>query len=590
MILRCLPPEVLAAELSEFEANGSAANEIGIPMHMILGQLPSGKVEIPFQELVPLFPVGYLQPTESIASYLPNIINLPLMDVVMRIPPDLLALRPDQKDVDASIINMADPFTEEILREQAETASRQSQANIIEESQAPQEEFVPRNQAETTKSAPLPKRSPTASVAMPSTSGRISSPAPIRPTSPLPPRSQETATYQRDTLPAEATAPVPPVPRHTGSIPAPPVPRHTTTIPSPPPPRHTTTLPSAFRRTGPVPMTSKATPSIPQVPASAAPATAEQTAAAVATGAPDAGADDLQRLAALAMTELGESSESPTESTPKSEPIRAPEPRIEKAAPAPVVAPFPAIHPRSIPSPEPPVVAEPRSEPLRAPVPSSTASLPPAQPKTQPAAQANASMAFNLNTCTAEDLIQNIPEFTPELAESIIQYRTKIGSFKRLEDLLDVPGITKDAYTNLTGEAPPANRIPLSLNELLGFPADQNISLKDVTERIACWPDVTGCVLSQNSGLSLVGTVPDGVSKSAIVAFAPRMFESINKSFSEVSGQETDALVIPSSGTSFHLFRNKDLYLIIMSRLPQMPERHMKVARYVLAALSIRRE
>jgi len=199
-------------------------------------------------------------------------------------------------------------------------------------------------------------------------------------------------------------------------------------------------------------------------------------------------------------------------------------------------------------------------------------------------------MAFNLNTCTAEDLIQNIPEFTPELAESIIQYRTKIGSFKRLEDLLDVPGITKDAYTNLTGEAPPANRIPLSLNELLGFPADQNISLKDVTERIACWPDVTGCVLSQNSGLSLVGTVPDGVSKSAIVAFAPRMFESINKSFSEVSGQETDALVIPSSGTSFHLFRNKDLYLIIMSRLPQMPERHMKVARYVLAALSIRRE
>ena len=94
-------------------------------------------------------------------------------------------------------------------------------------------------------------------------------------------------------------------------------------------------------------------------------------------------------------------------------------------------------------------------------------------------------MAFNLNTCTAEDLIQNIPEFTPELAESIIQYRTKIGSFKRLEDLLDVPGITKDAYTNLTGEAPPANRIPLSLNELLGFPADQNISLKDVTERIA---------------------------------------------------------------------------------------------------------
>ena len=199
-------------------------------------------------------------------------------------------------------------------------------------------------------------------------------------------------------------------------------------------------------------------------------------------------------------------------------------------------------------------------------------------------------MAFNLNTCTAEDLIQNIPEFTPELAESIIQYRTKIGSFKRLEDLLDVPGITKDAYTNLTGEAPPANRIPLSLNELLGFPADQNISLKDVTERIACWPDVTGCLLSQNNGLSLVGNAPPGLDKEAVVAFAPRMFEAINKSYSEVTGEETDVIIVPSSGTSFHLFRSRDLYLIIMTRLPLMPERHVKVAKMALTALSNRKD
>ncbi len=81
--------------------------------------------------------------------------------------------------------------------------------------------------------------------------------------------------------------------------------------------------------------------------------------------------------------------------------------------------------------------------------------------------------------------------------------------------------MTKAAYTNLTGEAPPENRIPLSLNELLGFPGEQHISLKDVTDRIACWPDVTGCVLSQSSGLSLVGTVPDGLDKAAVVAFAP---------------------------------------------------------------------
>ncbi len=187
-------------------------------------------------------------------------------------------------------------------------------------------------------------------------------------------------------------------------------------------------------------------------------------------------------------------------------------------------------------------------------------------------------------------MVQNIPGCFPELAESIIAHRTKIGSFKRLEDLLDVPGITKAAYTNLTGEAPPDNKIPLSLSELLGFSAEQHISLKDVTDRIGCWPDVTGCVLSQSSGLSLVGVVPDGLDMAAIVAFAPRMFDALNKSFSEITGTETDALILPTAGNSFHIFRNKDLYLIILSRLPQMPERHMKVARFVLAALSVRRD
>ena len=62
--------------------------------------------------------------------------------------------------------------------------------------------------------------------------------------------------------------------------------------------------------------------------------------------------------------------------------------------------------------------------------------------------RASAGVAFNLNTCTAEELVQNIEGCSSDLAHSIIEYRNKIGSFKRIEDLLDVPGITKAAYTN----------------------------------------------------------------------------------------------------------------------------------------------
>ena len=288
----------------------------------------------------------------------------------------------------------------------------------------------------------------------------------------------------------------------------------------------------------------------------------------------------MQRLAALAMAQLEETDApepapdiAPTQPVPKVEaaPEPPPEPPVAEE-PAPVVR-----------EPEPPAPTFQAPPPAPAPAP-----VAPPVPEPAPAPVTNSpSVALNLNSCAAEELF-HIPGCSPELAESIVQYRTKIGSFKKLEDLLDVPGMTKMTYSALTGEAPPDGNVPQSLADLLGYPADQHITLKDVTDRISCWPDVIGCVLSQSSGLSLVGSVPANMDKAAIVAFAPRMFEAVNKSFGEITGKETDELIIPTPRTSFHILRNKDLYLIILSRLPQMPDRHLKVARIVLAGLTVR--
>jgi DNA uptake protein ComE-like DNA-binding protein len=347
------------------------------------------------------------------------------------------------------------------------------------------------------------------------------------------------------------------------------------------------------------------TPPIPEEPA---PAPVEEPAAAVPASKPDPGSDELQRLAALAMAELGDQDEeesapaaaAPEPAQPEIEPEPAPEaPKLEepiRQQPPPTPAPevreapvvamsqpsaFQQIPRKGVTEPLPTLSALEAAERKSAP-------MPPVAPTPTPApGSASTAVAINLNNCGAEDLLQ-IVGCSRQLAESIVQHRTRIGSFKKLEDLYTVPGMTKEAYMNLTGEAPPENAISHTLNEFLGFPPEQNVSLKDVTDRISCWPDVTGCVLSQSSGLSLVGTVPASLDKAALVAFAPRMFESINKSFHEIAGRETDELIIPTSGTSFHILRNKDLYLIILSRLPQMPDRHMKVARLVLSELSVR--
>jgi competence ComEA-like helix-hairpin-helix protein len=733
MILRCMPPETLSGDVSDFEKTGAAGTEVGLPMNTILGQLPSGKVEMTVGEIIPHLPPGYLQPAAALTHYQSTIVSLPLMDVVMRIPPDLLTLRPDQKDVDAAVINMADPFTEEILREQAEAARRQTGANIIEESQAPHEEFVPSQAiksvapprrpiveplapsrtAATTLAAPgipaakpmppglAPQRSfggpplPPAATdpALPPPTARTPTgqiPTPVRMTAPLPPR-------QAERPPAAAPAPVPPVPRHTGPIPA------------PPPPRHTTSLPTVSRRTGTLSSLSQSltgaaraaaaaavasgaasfivdkveakveTPS--EVPAGEKPA-ADGAAPVITPGEPDAAQDDLQRLAALAMAQMGEEASDepaarpPTEEasaspapaatisssaeeaesfippSPAAAAVPEPEPApdsfisapaseeataaveepapmpapsaavpVEEPAPQPIEAPAsePITHseePIRVPEPEASAVApappEPApiahsEEPIRAPAPEAPA-VAPAPPEPAPITHSeepirapapepvheaevpSAAVAFNLNTCTADDLVRHITDCSPALAAAIIAHRETIGSFAHIEELLTVPGMTREAYTNLTGEAPPEAKAQHTINDLLGFPAHQNLSLKDITERIACWPDVTGCLLSQSSGLSLVGEAPPGFDKAAVVAFAPRMFETLNKSYAEITGEETDILIIPTAGTSFHLFRSKDLYLIIMSRLPLMPERHVKVARFVVTALSNRKD
>jgi hypothetical protein len=664
MILRSLPPEVLAADLSEFEASGAAATEIGLPMNLILGQLPSGKVEIPLSELVPHFPPGYLQPTQSIASYLPNLINLPLMDVVMRIPPDLLALRPDQKDIDSSVINMADPFTEEILREQAEAARRQApETNIIDESQvSPAEEFVPRDRASS--GGFIPPLRPTAAEPMVPTPPASVPPTPAATPAPVAQRAEAHPVFSTPPRPRTASIPPPPAPPRTASAapPPPPGPRSDSFIQPPPAPipsspnlrpvsaiparpqaavtspvalpqqpstpalgspaslptpalaRPTTSLPMPPR---PVPQPQTPQPplrptvSLPQVSASGLPRPAaepepvpvptaelettstppETPVSEVKPGEPDAAAAELQRLAALAMAQ---------EETPAVEPEEIPAPSLSEQVTA--VVPNPSA---VLPSPAPTESSSfllPTTQPSRpfgsksitAPMPTPPAEPAPASavpPELEPAAtpagdDAEPSVALNLNSCTAEELLQ-IPGCDRTLAGSIIAHRSKIGSFKKLEDLLEVPGMNGAAYRALTGEAPP-QAVTQSVAELLGFPADQKLTLKDVTERIGHWPDVTGCVLSQKTGLHLVGHVPAGYDRAAIVAFAPRIFESVNKSFGEITNKETDELIIPTTGTSFHIFRNHDLYLIILCRLPQMPDRHAKIARLVLAGLGLR--
>jgi len=65
-----------------------------------------------------------------------------------------------------------------------------------------------------------------------------------------------------------------------------------------------------------------------------------------------------------------------------------------------------------------------------------------------PAAKASASGPLNLNTATVAQL-ETLPGIGKSTAERILEYREKIGGFKKIEDLMNVRGIGEKSFLKL---------------------------------------------------------------------------------------------------------------------------------------------
>ena len=59
-------------------------------------------------------------------------------------------------------------------------------------------------------------------------------------------------------------------------------------------------------------------------------------------------------------------------------------------------------------------------------------------------------LVLNLNTATLKDL-ETLPGVGPVLARRIVEFRKKKGGFKRLEELLVIPGISEKKWKAIRG-------------------------------------------------------------------------------------------------------------------------------------------
>jgi competence ComEA-like helix-hairpin-helix protein len=51
--------------------------------------------------------------------------------------------------------------------------------------------------------------------------------------------------------------------------------------------------------------------------------------------------------------------------------------------------------------------------------------------------------SVNINKATAEELVKNVPQMTPELAKNIVKYRKDNGDYQQKEELLQVKGMDR---------------------------------------------------------------------------------------------------------------------------------------------------
>jgi competence protein ComEA len=73
---------------------------------------------------------------------------------------------------------------------------------------------------------------------------------------------------------------------------------------------------------------------------------------------------------------------------------------------------------------------------------------PSAQAPAAPKPAASESAPINLNTATAAQL-EALPGVGPAMAQRILEYRQKIGGFKKAEELMNVRGIGERAFLKL---------------------------------------------------------------------------------------------------------------------------------------------
>jgi len=163
----------------------------------------------------------------------------------------------------------------------------------------------------------------------------------------------------------------------------------------------------------------------------------------------------------------------------------------------------------------------------------------------------------NLNNCTVADLAR-IEGIGPNLAQQIIEFRNTRGGFKSLDDLREVPGITRKLLRTLAGPS------RSGLNRLLGVEHNEELTLQEVVRLTSQLKGVAGCILAMSDGVFLTGQLPPHLDQETISVFAPQLFRKVGRYMKELRAGEVTRLSVFTDQQPISIFRAHDIFLIVI--------------------------
>ncbi|MFZ5806806.1 MAG: helix-hairpin-helix domain-containing protein [Verrucomicrobiota bacterium] len=584
IVINSIPTLLLALPADTILSGPHGNKTVSIPLTAIVGMLPTGKVEFTLKDFSAYVPAEIFKSLEQNGD---EVFQLPLSEILKRVPPEMLAKRPDQKPVDEKVAQIPEPFSLDALKAVAEAPAKEA-TPVVETPTPPPVMEIP--------AIPVIEPSIPTSVA----EEPIVPPAEILPT--------PAATIEE---PLVVPPVVPPTPAQVEdfAIPAA-IPTPVTETPvadSPDLASLITDIIPPAEKTEPAPVTpafdvTALKAEIPPLDIPKEPTPVKQGAGMDDLLASVASIPDLAEVTKASapveekLPEVIPATTAPAESDFSSfakaiEEMPTPAKEIEKPLAEEKPEPAPAFETPSFELPPP--VTETPAEPEKMEMPSfelpkehvaPAESIPQEKPKSFAApTSAPASGNVNLNQCTLEELVQQA-ECPEGIARKILAWRELHGPFTDLHALWSVPGMTEEVYHALIGQ--PDEESAVELSEIFGLPPKTHLTVKEVATRIRNWPFMTGCIIGGMEGLPIAFDCDDKKFAKAICAFAPKILQQTQSTLEEMREAEAHEIHLVKEDHTISIFRCEHLVLITINRKKGLSVRDVEMIRQIVIQLA----